>query len=213
MRLCRRDAAWDLAQLYGHSMTLINPVGFAQIVHLFSLAGDPEQMMTTYGVDIAQRGSSAADVAGDERDRFIAAYPVAGRSADYTYQGVKAYIGQGAGAPIISEAPAASAGTNAMSCPPQNCAVLVRKQSAQGGRAHRGRMFWPPFGLAESNVGNNGQLVADFVEDFQTTMDALATDFGLVILHDSTTPGNLQPTVVTNLVVDSRIATQRRRLR
>lgn len=194
-------------------MTLVIPSGNAQIIHRFSLAGDPEEMLTTYGVDISTRGDTDATIAAGERDRFLAAWPPAGWSDEYVYLGVRALIGAGAGPPAVVEAPSATPGLATMNTPPQNCCVLVKKQSLLGGRGNRGRMFWPPFALSEANVASNGMLDPDFVADTQLLMDALATDLGLRILHDSTSPGALPPTEVTSLVVDGRIATQRRRLR
>jgi hypothetical protein len=84
---------------------------------------------------------------------------------------------------------------------------------APGGRRARGRMFLPPFGLHEGNVSPNGMLEDDFVADTQAILALWFADIDMVLLHDSATPGAPEPYPLTNLVLDNRIATQRRRLR
>jgi len=102
---------------------------------------------------------------------------------------------------------------------PQNCAGLVHKRSLNAGRRHRGRMFYP--GLSETDVDAagvvgigtlnavNAKLTA-WLTSIKTTIGAIDE---MVILHGTGISGAPTPTVVTSMLMDGRLATQRRRLR
>ena len=116
-----------------------------------------------------------------------------------------------------------------------NAAVLIHKRSAVGGRRNRGRMYLPWY-TTDAGVDELGNLNSAELNAIQTTMTAyrvaIAGDANLgdmVILHDSskytvtrpsptvkqitrTTVVTPSPTVITALVCDPRIATQRRRM-
>lgn len=96
---------------------------------------------------------------------------------------------------------------------PPNVSVLVRKSTASGGRRNRGRMYIPGYLEAHSDPGgvlNSGALAA-LSSDWDDFLDALvADDLPMVILHDVPV---LTPTLVTELEVQARLATQRLRLR
>jgi len=108
-----------------------------------------------------------------------------------------------------------SAGTDTAGSVAPNTAVLVQKITADGGRAGRGRFFMP--GIKESDVGSNGAVDPTDLEGWQTAADdfleALDTaTLPMVVLHGDGSPITT-PSVVTNLIVSSTVATQRRRLR
>lgn len=99
---------------------------------------------------------------------------------------------------------------------PQNVATLVKKGSILAGRKHRGRCFIP--GVPEQNVDELGQYTTTALTAVQTLWGTFfgnvsneATFEHLAILHavgDAT-----EATEITTLLVDRRVATQRRRLR
>lgn len=94
-------------------------------------------------------------------------------------------------------------------------ALLVRKVTAGGGRANRGRMFVP--GVVEANWDAGGELDAGDLAAYQGAFDALRGELiGLgvtpVVLHDEASPVT-DPTPITSFEVQPRAATQRRRLR
>lgn len=103
---------------------------------------------------------------------------------------------------------------------PPNVSLLVRKTTARGGRRGRGRMYLP-WVLRDDGVDDVGNVNSGPLANLQTAADdyltgllALSDPAPMVILHSaggSTAPGT--PNAVTGLVVDQRIATQRRRLR
>lgn len=106
-------------------------------------------------------------------------------------------------------------GTYAGSSAAPQVAILVRKTSALGGRRNRGRMYIP--GPPEGQVEPGGRLnptyrgqVQSEVEDLLGDLPAAAANVDqMVIFHQEGSP---TPTVVTELVVDGLVATQRRRV-
>lgn len=99
---------------------------------------------------------------------------------------------------------------------PSNCAVLVHKLTARGGRRGRGR-FFIPWAIGEPNVDQGGILEPTWLTPIQTGcsnfLTALTTNaVPMVLLHDVGLSPPGAPDVVTSLSVDGMISTQRRRL-
>lgn len=106
------------------------------------------------------------------------------------------------------------AGTAGTAPLPNNCAVLVAKISTSGGRRNRGRMYIPC--PAETAVDGAGVLSTGERGAWQTAMNAwiegeFTAGWGSPAILHQTPP--YAPTTITNLVVRSKIATQRRRMR
>lgn len=107
---------------------------------------------------------------------------------------------------------------------PSNCALLVRKKTALGGRANQGRCYIPgvlPVAGVD-DVGNIDPNQVSLLQGYADSWLALLTtpasgnpQSNMQVLHtpDPVTGSQLIPTPVIDLQVDSRIATQRRRLR
>lgn len=195
-------------------MPVVNP-GFAHVAHVHSLTGDPEEMVSTYGV--------AVDVGTDPNGLATALHSiwvtnVVDNLLGNTYQLLRTEVLVGADPePLQGVFAFTEVGPNATARAPQNCALLVQKRSALGGRANRGRMFVPGV-LPEGNVNDQGMITAGTLASMQAAFDGLLSDIsgamtgavdGMVVLHESA----LDPTPVTSLVVQPLIATQRRRLR
>ena len=96
--------------------------------------------------------------------------------------------------------------------PPQIC-VLVRKNTDQGGRPGRGRMYMP--GLTDAQTLEGGFIVPSSVTlingefgDFRTSIGL--SDLPMVVLHSNPA---LAPANVITLSVQDVLATQRRRIR
>lgn len=194
-------------------MTLVIPPGFAQAQLRWTLTGDAEVMISTFGVQWAPLGASPEAAADAIATHWSTVFPSAALANDYTFAGVKLIVGQDGGPPSIAEAPRSIPGTSGAAPLPQNCAVLVKKSTARGGRSGRGRMYLPAGMLQESLVSSNGVLTPAFRSDMGFAMTSFGIAVPMVLLHDSDSPGDLAPDPVTQLTVDSRIATQRRRLR
>ncbi len=107
------------------------------------------------------------------------------------------------------------AGTAASTAAGPQVAWLVRKVTGFGGRTGRGRFYIPGMSEAVCGVGglvgaNQRALLDTALGTFRTNLNAL----GLVptLLHGSGSPVQT-PMPITAFVVDTRAATQRRRLR
>lgn len=113
-----------------------------------------------------------------------------------------------------------SAGTRtAGDSAPPNVAVLVKKITSRVGRPGRGRFFLP-WCLGNETVNDVGQMdtsvnnaLQDIVDEFLSDLQTDTNPKEMVILHDENVPGTTTPSLVTALLVDTTVATQRRRLR
>lgn len=197
--------------------SLVIPAGYALAAYRFSLEGDSEEMIFTLGVDVGGIGDAdtlAAGLATAWHNEF----GDDDMSELYTFVGVDVRYGPYPGVGPQGSAIANEVGTNALNPPPQNVALLIHKNTGLGGRQNRGRMYWPPFGLSEGDVGPTGIVSASLVTSTNTKLsswlgDLDATGLGgvtAVLLHSD--PSD-EPTEITSLTLDGRVATQRRRLR
>lgn len=102
---------------------------------------------------------------------------------------------------------------------PNNSAALIKKSTETAGRSGRGRMFVP--GLVSNAAGVNGVLDPterglwqDAIEGFATAADLVDGVLGAVVFHDSASPSAGDgAALVTAFSVDTKIATQRTRMR
>lgn len=206
-------------------MPLIIPPGFAQAVYILSCEGDSENMVTTMGHDVSAYAGDFQQAATDLALLFgRAGGPVEAMSDTYSLIGLDLYVGNDAEAPpSIYEADISPVNglANSSALPP-NSAVLIRKQTGLAGRRGRGRMYVP--GVLEGSVDNVGLLTSTYRGSLQTAYDLWLTGLeeGVssilpmppVVLHRSEGAGvEPAPTPVTSLTVETKIATQRRRLR
>lgn len=95
---------------------------------------------------------------------------------------------------------------------PPNVSILVHKITGAGGRQGRGRMYMPCW--VEGTVDHAGVVDATLRANLQTNLNNFriamaADDLPLVLLHGDL----LTPYPIDILTVDTRAATQRRRLR
>lgn len=189
------------------------PSGYAQINWKFTGTSCPQGAEVTLGVDVSSFGSTAAAAAS----AAITAYndnvdPI--MPATVTLASVLVKFGPNATGPS-AEVSSGNAGSGGGASASPNVAWLVHKTTAQGGRAGRGRMYWP--GVQESEVDPSGTLSTAFVTGAQTAMDNFLADLGTallipVVLHGAASPLST-PTTILELNVDGVAATQRRRLR
>lgn len=196
-------------------MALLIPPGFAQLVLRWQLAGDPEPMVSTLGYDVSGLGGAYDAFLTSINNQYPISFGAGARLSVYTFIGSILYVGQDGSPPAVYERPAAEAGSSGSQAPPSNCATLVRKNTALGGRRGRGRMFLPPFNLAETSVDANGNLDGAYVSGTNSNLASwLVTGRSPVLLHNSegVSPPPA-PTPITTLVVQTKIATQRTRMR
>lgn len=186
---------------------------FGEVVYKFALEDDPENMLVTCGIGFTA-GVDAA-LAQTTLAAWITAWSTHLRSSlssDYKLASATIRVHDGAVEWFFENA-VNLAGTGGTGILPQNCALLVRKLSGVAGRKFRGRFYWPGM-LGEANVSPQGMITSSVV----TTLQGHFTDW----FDDVNTAGSIPvinhedlsfPTAISELIVESRIATQRRRLR
>lgn len=203
-------------------MTVEIPTGFALAAWEFSMPGDVEPWYCTMGVDLPSGGGPPSGAADDLfiawRDNILGL-----QSTTMTLNQCIVKVGSD-GPPIMGYSTLGTApGQTSGSFLPQNCAMLVDKLSAAGGRRNRGRMYIPA-ALPEANVDNVGTITSGLV----TGANAAFGQF-LSALQDGVLPANIAyppvilhspgistlplPTPITSFRVQSVISTQRKRLR
>lgn len=120
----------------------------------------------------------------------------------------------GASGPTAAIGPPVQGGGSGTMCPP-NTAGLV-KLATSGSRSQRsGRMFLP--GIDEDQVDAAGNMTSGLVGDLQTAMDAFwdeLTGINIIpVVNSKTSETTYAPATVTGMIVQEKVATQRRRLR
>lgn len=202
---------------------LYQPVDTAIGLLRLGLDGDPQEMVITLGLQrIAEDPPDAETMAEDLADAAEVSGSIIGEPAEYftqwTFIGATVRLMTATGI-VVGEAIRNEVGTATGESPPNNTALLVKKNTGLGGRHERGRCFMPLIGVDESDISNNGMLVAAELTSQQTrwtAFDAALTTEDLlpVLLHypytGQPTPA---PTPITQFAVQRQVATQRRRMR
>lgn len=203
-------------------MALIIPPGYLQAVYVIRLAGDSEDMVVTCGHELdSASGANADDAANDLFIAFKNELIPAFFNAEYSLDNVTVYLGQDGPTLVnISDQPA-EVGGGSFNVQPPNVAYLIRKRTDLGGRRGRGRFYMPC--VSESTVDAVGNVSTTAQTNIQTALDdwmtALTDTIGSrlyppVVLHRSEGIGTEPPpTPITRFTIDSKVATQRRRLR
>lgn len=196
-------------------MTTIVPISFAQGRVLYSVNGLSDQVgfgaAVAWGAgtepeEIATKINTACVVAG------LATASVLG--VDWAYEGVVASATTATG-PVVSQHFQHVQGTSSQPTPPPNCTVLVRKNTAKGGRENRGRLNLPSGRIEEASVDSAGFLTPAVVTALNTTMGLFKgsldeQEVPMFLLHSDPA---VTPTAITTLIVQPQLATQRRRMR
>lgn len=201
-------------------MGVVIPQGFGLAKIPFRHTGDPEEMLVTFGFDDDVSFTPAGVAAGirnalDTLPHFVAADIAVG----YSWGPVRVTCMRNLG-PVEGLDTEVTVGANAGILPlPQNCAALVQKRTARGGRAGRGRMFWPLFFVNESSVSPIGVMNDPPFTSWQGSMNSFlanlsSSNLAMHLLHSEPEVGPpLPPDPVTVLTAQQTIATQRTRLR
>lgn len=190
------------------------PDGFALAAFQFSITGDPELMVCGLGFDIT-------GFVGDEQacvNAIDGAWVTEMKTSvpnTVTMDDTLLYVGQSSGDPVVYQSQSApTVGTSSGTSVPPNVAVLIKKQTGTAGRAFRGRMFFP--GVSEGLVSPAGVLDSALITQMQGDINSafaawVALDLVPVLLHST---GSLTfPTPITSFAIDSKVGSQRRRLR
>ena len=206
-------------------MPLVIPPGFAHVAVEHRADGDPDPWYCTFGIDTSDAGAAYPDIAL----KIINAWAVSWENiigTFVTFSGVQLTVGQDGAEELRLYFPFDTfEGLNTSQKLPQNCAMLIKKQTLLGGRRNRGRMFIPG-AVDEDQVSNTGVINSPKVTEWgnaaQLFVDNLADPaylFGaqaaipMVLLHSTGNTPTGDPTPVAFATCDNVISTQRRRLR
>lgn len=202
-------------------MTLYIPNGYALISHHMKARTADRTMTFTIGVDMTSISNkqAALDTYELEVQSNGEIFAAASFSSDYEYLGISATIGTEVG-PLPWSRVRNRVGTGAQVPVPPNSAILVQKRTALGGRQNRGRMFLPPAWIGEGNVDHLGNIDANLstIQGYVANMFGFLVDGELipVVLHTANPPGEdppATPAPITQMSVQSKLATQRKRMR
>lgn len=191
------------------------PLEFCEVWFQYQVTGDNEPMYTHMAYGVAATIDQTAVDAGYQSWQLhwktrshSTVNLVGGHVLEQTSAGIRRWD---AG---VATTPGTGTGTPL----PNNCATLLKKSTALGGRRNRGRMYVPcPM---EAEVDGAGICTAPSLTAWNTECakilpgGAVHTAFGFlgdaVVLHEA---GSQTPAVVTDLSPAPKIATQRRRMR
>lgn len=204
---------------------LVIPFDYGYSVIKWLRDGTTAPYTTTIGFKRTDSVSTASDIAQDTHDicELSGSIGDAGQMLNqWTFAGVDSYLMTSSGLSGGSSS-GVEAGTRGAATDPAlvSTSVIVKKTTALVGRQHRGRMYLPPFILAESDYDSfgvytlvmNGFLTA-MVDAFSTGIRTGSTIQDPYILHRVPKVGTApDPDLITGFQVETRIATQRRRLR
>lgn len=201
-------------------MALVIPPGYAQCSIEITNAGDPEPWYVTHGVSTTAAGGDYPAVGASVMGAFGAAWQ-SFLSTGSRISGVYLTVGSDGGNYTLYVTPdVAIIGTSTAEKLPQNCAYLIQKQTLRPGRAGKGRCFLPNV-APEGQVDNVGVISPTSLVSGQEAcdlwLDTLASEVPvetpMFLLHNQGIPSGTTPDSVFRLQLDTRIATQRRRLR
>jgi len=196
-------------------VTVVLPVQFGIGRWHFALTNDPEEMVMTIGFE-AGTGVTTQACADAFYNAWTTAHPTSGTDSAYTFNRSTVTLMQPGGLQVAAKGPPIQGSGGSINSLPNNCALLVRKVTGFSARKMRGRMYQPPFNFDESGVDRNGLLAGATLTTMTsryhtlfTTLTGGPTILSLRVLHSDAT----SPTVITDLVPQQQIGTQRNRMR
>lgn len=192
------------------------PVNASLGILRWSVAGDPEEQLCTMGFvgppeDDAVAQAQALYEAATDTDSLTT---VSAMNAPWTFVGVTVYK-RLSGDPVVGEYVLPITQTaGSETALPTNCALLLKKNTARPGRMGRGRCFLPTALVDEASVDVNGTIsatpygiLAARISNFYDEM--VERELAPALFHADGSAGDL----ITSFGLDTRIATQRQRMR
>jgi hypothetical protein len=195
------------------------PAGFASIAMVFSMPGDQDPWNVTFGISHVPLDDKE-EILEKIRQAWFDTY-LAHMSDEVDLVAVRGTFGTGVSGESLTVEIGVTLGGGGSGGAylPQNCALLVKKQTPRGGRHGKGRFFVPAI-LPEGQVSNVGEITdgimtnvrldsANFLEALEGAGDTVG-ETPMMLLHNT---GGGDPNTVTSLIPDRVVSTQRRRLR
>lgn len=194
------------------------PAGFIEATFIFRCSGIDRDMTWSHGFDSLDFPTTdAGALATLIYNEYVGTgnpITAANMIDSYTFKGVHV-VKQMEEGPMSGGHFADVTGTATTDALPPNCTALFTKTTASGGRRNRGRFFLPIYTPGEASVDAAGVIEPTLVTTLNTLYASFKTGlfaagFTAMLFHQ-TAP--FTPTPVTQWSCQSRIATQRRRLR
>jgi hypothetical protein len=199
---------------------MIIPAGYGNILIPMKHAGTPRPAAITVGAALPE----LTFITDTYCDAVLAEWQTAfGSQTDshLTVGPIKVQVGESDGTSYTVEGESTYTGTSSADKLPSNCAVIVEKVTARGGRRGRGRVYMP-WWINEGNVDETGNIPLASRTPIKTAWDTFAaamtagpgafTASPLVLLHSAGSTAVPDPDPITGFVVDPIIGSQRRRL-
>lgn len=192
---------------------MIIPNGAAQVNLKFTGAAVPRGAQCTFGV-VGTEVDDPEEIATLVSAAVGTSALIGNCTPQLTMSSILVKMGPNETGPMAEIATNAIGGAAGEAVPP-NTAVLFRKQTVQGGRRGSGRLFLPA--IPEAAVSAGGMITQQYTQDLGTAAQKLLDELAdhmipMLLLHSTEGIGSL-PLAVTKLSVQSKVATQRRRLR
>jgi hypothetical protein len=190
------------------------PDGYAQLNFRFTGSAAPTGAECTLGINL-EATSVDPEALGDLAFGWV---EDSGLKADWSSQITLSSILVKYGPTLTGPSGIATGeiiGTYSSSDELANTSFLFHKNTAFGGRAGKGRMYWPGAPMQEADSG--GVLDGTFLTAVNTDLNALyaqitGDSLTPVLLHGDESPLTT-PTPLLGFSCDAKLATQRRRLR
>jgi hypothetical protein len=193
------------------------PVGFGVAQIVFTCSGDSRTPEITFGFQAISATDPNA-MATSIMTAWTAKFVPAALASTWSVSKVMTSVHLGSG--IIDGLDGSpSAGTASFNAASLAVCMLLRKQTALGGRKNRGRCYLPAGYLGELSVDQAGvidpTLVGATTTRWTDFIDQLATDdLPMMLIHSGPVGGPFDdPTGVDTGFCESMVATQRRRQR
>lgn len=193
------------------------PANYGNAVFRVKMAGKTNLMTFTLGYWHPVPGTTAEDAAESLAGAINVtdgAFTSDFLGSTFTLQDVLVYQND---AGIITSAVQGidATGAGGLAVPPVQCSLLARKTTSRVGRKFRGRWYVPNMFFAETDIDAMGNIAPTpfgiLSTAFNTTVNELMANTVAVpcLLHsDGTTP-----TLLADITLQSKMATQRRRVR
>ncbi len=198
-------------------MGIIVPEGYSNVSFVHQIDGSIKQAVASVGCFKVLSGDpDPTEIANDfwGYATNVAGPCIAAAMSDaWTFVGVSV-TSTVDGLPLTGQKFTSVAGSSSGDSVMLNTSVLITKNTAAGGRKNRGRMYWPPSICFEGSADSAGNITGGNEVDFTNMFEHIRTaaqddDYVLTLFHsDATTP-----TPIISLSCESRLATQRRRMR
>lgn len=198
-------------------MTVAIPPGFGQAVITHAVPATGQTQLVTHGFINTTTGLFPNDIAQLIYEAWVGTSKPFQSSviSDATQAASVKITVNVTGSLLLGEFNSLTFGSRSSASPPPQVAVVVKKRTGFAGKAQRGRFYLPASFLTAAGVdqlGNiDGTLLAAIQGRLTGYLSQLAIDnVDMCLLHNDPL---LDPTLVTELLAEQMIGTQRRRLR